>query len=100
MYLLEDLKVSLLNFNFVMIYIFHKILELLKNHLNYVKDNIFECFFKKYNRLIFIFLIFFFITFNDGNPRPEVENIIKDIRNLFRLKKDYITLQLTHGKFN
>ena len=34
--LLEDLKVSLLNFNFSMI---HKILVLLKNHLNYLKDN-------------------------------------------------------------
>ena len=51
--LLEDLKMSLLNFSFVMIYIIHKILALLKNHLNYLKDNIFECFFKKYNRLLF-----------------------------------------------
>ena len=51
--LLEDLRMSLLNFNFVMIYTIHKILVLLKNHLNYLKDNIFECFFKKYNRLLF-----------------------------------------------
>ena len=29
-----------------MIYIIHKMLVLLKNHLNYLKDNIFECFFK------------------------------------------------------
>ena len=36
--LLEDLKISLLNFIFVMIYIIHKILVLLKNHLNYLKD--------------------------------------------------------------
>ena len=42
-------------FNFVMIHIIHKILALLKNHLNYLKDNIFECFFKKYNRLIFFY---------------------------------------------
>ena len=28
-------------------------LVLLKNHLNYLKDNILECFFKKYNRLLF-----------------------------------------------
>ena len=28
------------------------------------------------------------------NPRPEEENINKDIRNLFRLKKNKITLQL------
>ena len=43
--LLEDLKMSLLNFNFVMIYIIHKMLVLLKNHLNYLKNNLFECFF-------------------------------------------------------
>ena len=40
-----DLKISLLNFNFVMIYIIHKILTLPKNYLNYLKHNIFECFF-------------------------------------------------------
>ena len=51
--LLEDLRMSLPNFNFLMIYIIHKILALPKNHLNYLKDNIFECFFKKYNRLFF-----------------------------------------------
>ena len=33
--LLEDLKMSVLNSNFVMIYIIHKILLLLKNHLYY-----------------------------------------------------------------
>ena len=44
MELLEDLKMSLLNFSIVMIYIIHKILVLLKNHLNYIKDNIVECF--------------------------------------------------------
>ena len=38
--LLEDLKMSLLIFRFFMIYIIHKILVLLKNHLNYLKDNI------------------------------------------------------------
>ena len=48
-----DLKVSLLNFNFAMIYIIHKTSVLIKNHLNYPKDNIFECVFKKYNRLLF-----------------------------------------------
>ena len=48
-----DLRISLLNFNFAMIYIIHKILVLIKNHLNYLKDNIFEFFFKKYNRLLF-----------------------------------------------
>ena len=44
---------SLLNFSFVMIYITCKKLVLLKNHLDYLKDNIFECFFKKYNKLLF-----------------------------------------------
>ena len=57
----------LLNVNFVMVYIIHKILILLKNDLNYLKDNIFECFFKKYNRLLFLKkLLLFFITYNDG----------------------------------
>ena len=65
-----DLKISLLNFSFVMIYIIHKILLLLKN----LKDNIFKCFFKEYHRLL-------------EKLRPKEENIIKDIRNLFRLKK-------------
>ena len=48
--LLEYLRMSLLNFNFVMIYIIHKIFVLLKNHWNYLKDSIFECFFKECNR--------------------------------------------------
>ena len=47
--LLEDLKMSLLNLNFVMIYIIHRTLVLLKNQLNYLKDSILECFYKKYN---------------------------------------------------
>ena len=51
--LLEDLKISLLNFSFAMIYIIRKMLVLLKNYLNYLKDNIFECFSKKYNKLLF-----------------------------------------------
>ena len=46
--LLENLRISLLNFNFFMIYIIHKILVLLKSHLNYFKDSIFECYFKEY----------------------------------------------------
>ena len=43
----------LLNFNFVMFYIIHKMLLLLENHLNYLKDNILECFFKRQNRHLF-----------------------------------------------
>ena len=57
--LLEDLRMSLLNVNFVMIYIIHKILVLIKNNLNYLKDNIFEYFFKKYNRLLCCFFNLF-----------------------------------------
>ena len=50
----------MLNFNFAMIYIIHKILVLIKNRLNYPKDNIFDFFLKKYNRLLFFKKIFFF----------------------------------------
>ena len=53
--LLEDLKMTVLNFNFVMIYIVHKMLVLLKIHLNDLKDRIFECFL----RGIIDFYIFF-----------------------------------------
>ena len=51
--LLEDLKKVLLNFSFIIIYAIHKILVLIKNHLNYFKDNIFKYFFKKYNKILF-----------------------------------------------
>ena len=44
--LLEDLM-SLLNYDFVVIYIIHEILVLIENHLNHLKDNIFECFLRK-----------------------------------------------------
>ena len=40
----EDLKMSLIKFNFAIIQIIHKMLVLLKNHLNYLKDSILECF--------------------------------------------------------
>ena len=75
--LLEDL-----NFNFVMIYIIQKILVLIKN-------SIFKCFFKKCNRLYFLKkYLFFFITYDIIKSLSlEEENIIKDIRNLLRLKK-------------
>ena len=52
--LLKDLKMSLLNFSFAMIYIIHTILALLENHLN-LKGSIFKCFFREYKRhLIFL----------------------------------------------
>ena len=54
-----NLKMSLLNFNLVMVYIINKILVLLKNDLNYLKDSIFEFLLKKYNRLLFLFKLFF-----------------------------------------
>ena len=56
--LLEDLKISILNSNFVMIYIIHRTLVLLKNQLNYLKGSILECFYKKHN------IIFFFKKIN------------------------------------
>ena len=43
--LLKDLKMSLLNFNFAMICMIHKMVVLIKNNLNYLKDSILECFF-------------------------------------------------------
>ena len=94
MNLLEDLKKPLLNFSFIMIYTINKIFVLIKNHLNYLQDNIFECFFKKYNRLFFFKTIFFSWYIIMESLSLEEENLIKDIRNLFRLKKIKFTLQL------
>ena len=37
---------SLLNVNFVLICMIHKMLVLPKNHLNCLKDDVFECLFK------------------------------------------------------
>ena len=37
-----DLRILLLNVHFVMIHIIHKILILIKNHINYLKDNTFK----------------------------------------------------------
>ena len=55
------------DFNFAMIHIIRKMLVLLKNHLNYLKNNIFECFFKKCNRLLFFKkIIFFFKIYDNG----------------------------------
>ena len=58
--LLEDLKMSLLNFNFAMVYMIHKILVLLKNHLNYLKDNISNCFLRSIINFYFFKKYFFF----------------------------------------
>ena len=51
--LLEELTMSLLNFNFVVIYIILEMLVSFKNLLKFFKDSIFECFFKEYKRLNF-----------------------------------------------
>ena len=52
--LLEDLKkLEFKNFSFVMISITHKILVLLKNPQNYLKDNIFKMLFKECTRRLF-----------------------------------------------
>ena len=53
------LRISLINFYFVMIDIFHKVIVLVRNHLNYFKDNIFEFFFIDWNRLLFFKIIVF-----------------------------------------
>ena len=63
--LLEDLKMSLLYFSFVLIYIIHTILVFLKNHLNYLKDKIFECFFKSIKDVYYFLKTFFFARYND-----------------------------------
>ena len=60
--LFADLKMSLLNSTFVMICIIRKMLVLLKNQMNYLKDNIFKFFFKK-KKLLFIF--FFLNVFHN-----------------------------------
>ena len=64
-----DLRVLLLNFNFVMIYIIHKTLVLIKNHMSYFKDNISQFLFKKYNRLLFFLQKLIFIIYNDGKSK-------------------------------
>ena len=61
MNLLQDLKVSLLNFNSV------KKLVLLKNHLNYLK--VFSNDFLRSIIRLFLKKIFFWTTYNDGKLR-------------------------------
>ena len=62
MNLLEDLKMTPLDFNFVIIYIIDKMLALLKNHLNYLIDCILEYCLKEYNRLLFLFFKNYFFS--------------------------------------
>ena len=99
MYLFKDFKMSLLSFNFVIIYIIHKILVLLKNSLNYLICSILKSSFKEYNKRLFFFFSQHIMM---ESLSLEKENITKDIfldkkelnytaikgiRNLFRLEK-------------
>ena len=56
----EDLKMSLIKFNFAIIQIIHKMLVLLKNHVNYLKDSILECFLRSIIDFYFLQKKFFF----------------------------------------
>ena len=58
----EDLKMSLIKFNFAIIQIIHKMLVLLKNHLNYLKDSILECFLRSIIDFYFLQKKFFFLN--------------------------------------
>ena len=64
--LLKDLNMSSLTFNFVMIYIIHKILVLIKSNLYHLKDSIFECFFKEYNKLLIALKKLLFLKTNNN----------------------------------
>ena len=57
---LVNLRMSLLNFNFGMIYIIHKILVSLKNHLNYFEVTFLNAFLKSIIDSHFSFKKFFF----------------------------------------
>ena len=86
----------LLNFNFAMIYIIYKmlVLVLIKDNLNYLKDSIFECFFKEYN-VLNMYVI-------RESLSLEKENIIKEIRNLKykKHKKSFSTEKRTKLCYN
>ena len=51
--------------------------------------------FKKYNKLLF-FLLKYFLSQTNKNPRAEEEKIIKDIRNVFRKKKKLKQLNIEY----
>ena len=58
MYKKMNLRISLL-FNFVMVYLIYKILLLIKSHMNYLKDNLFEFFLRSVIDFYFLEKIFF-----------------------------------------
>ena len=53
-------------FSFVVIYIIHKILVLLKNHLNFLKDSVFECFLRSIIDFHFSKTLISVKVYNDG----------------------------------
>ena len=61
--LLEDLKISLLNFNFFMLCIIHKMLVLLNNNLNYLKN--LNAFLRSIIDFYFFKKNFFFIIYHN-----------------------------------
>ena len=65
----EDLRMSLLNFNFVMIYIIHKILILIKDQQFILKIIFSNAACLKCIIAFYFFLIFFFITYNDEKSK-------------------------------
>ena len=67
---------SHLNFSFIMIYIIDKMLVLLKNHLNFLKDNILYILLRAYSLII------------KSNTRK-----FKNLKNLENLKTKYVKVQ-------
>ena len=66
MNLLENLRMSLLNFNFFVIHIIHKILVLIKNYLNYLKIIFSNMFLRSIIDFYFFKKSFFFILYNNA----------------------------------
>ena len=71
-----------------MIYIIKKKLVLLKNHLNYLKEILGKWVFKGYNRIFEKDIYIFPQHLIMESLCSQKENRIKDITNLFRLKKE------------
>ena len=63
-----NLRISLL-FNFVMVYLIYKILLLIKNNMNYLKDNLFEFFLRNVIKYLFFRKNIFVIIYNDGKSK-------------------------------
>ena len=68
--------------NFVMFHIIRKMLLLLRNYLNYLKDDIFECFEGSIISFYFSKTIIYIHNIIIESLSLEEENIIKDITNL------------------